>query len=126
MPVSQAWLAGVQTSPGASLRDRLRRTRRPLARVRRLRGLRGGPGLPQRAGTAQVSVAQLFIPVDSAPLRGEVVKVPNRFEGADVAGSLSRGLWRGEQLLAPESGARLALRRGQRPQTRRLPLRGVC
>jgi hypothetical protein len=38
-------------------------------------------GYQQRAGTTQVSVAQLLIPIGSAPLRGDVMEVPDRFEG---------------------------------------------
>src|SRR5262249_30601835 len=56
---------------------------------------------------AQVSVAQLLIPAGSAALRGEIEQVPQRLEGADVAGFLPRLLWRVEQLRGPEVADRV-------------------
>ena len=53
------------------------------------------------------SVVQLLVPVGSASLRREVVKVPDRFEGADVAGVLTGVLWGVEQFRAPEVADRL-------------------
>ena len=48
------------------------------------------------------SVGKLLIPIGSAPFGGEIVQVPNRLDGADVAGTLSGIEWCIEELRAPE------------------------
>src|SRR5215467_11018698 len=58
---------------------------------------------------AWVSVAQLLVPVDAASLWGEVVKVPDRFEGADMAGVLPGIPGCVEQFRAPEVADRVTV-----------------
>jgi hypothetical protein len=54
------------------------------------------------AHSCRQPVVRLLVPVGSAALWGEVVKVPDRFEGADVAGILPGVLRCEEQFRAPE------------------------
>src|ERR1700730_8226737 len=58
--------------------------------------------LPAFAQASRSRVAQLLIPVVRAPVAREVEQVPNRLEGADMAGILSGVRRRVKELRAPE------------------------
>ena len=58
-------------------------------------GQRAANRIPARP-KARSSIAQLLIPVGSAARGGEVVQVPERLDGADVAGILPGLGWRVE------------------------------
>src|SRR5262249_24185894 len=78
----------------------------------------------QRAGTAQGRVAQLFSAVGSASFGGEVVQVPDRFEGADVAGGIARGPRARRTVPSPRSGGWCPRHGGTRSASAAAPHRG--
>jgi hypothetical protein len=69
-------------------------------------GQRAANRIPARP-EARSSIAQLLIPVGSAARGGEVVQVPERLDGAGVAGILPGLGWCVEKLRGPEVADRL-------------------